>query len=125
MIIYLYDYERSIMKSTEQGRLAEEKAAEYLKGQDYKIIDRNWRNRYCEIDIIATKSRVMYFVEVKYRASPAHGEGFDYITPKKLKQMSFASDSWCTENRYSGGRQLLAISVSGDNCQDIELIEIT
>lgn len=113
------------MKTTQQGRLAEEKAAEYLKDLGFKIVDRNWRNRFCEIDIIATKSHIVYFVEVKYRSGSAQGEGFDYITPKKLKQMIFASDNWCSQNNYTGDRQLLAISVSGENCENIDLVEIT
>lgn len=112
------------MKTTEQGRQAEDKAAEYLAGLGYKIISRNWRNRFCEIDIIASKDGGVYFAEVKYRSNPAQGEGFDYITPKKLKQMTFASDFWCSQNNYEGDRRLLAISVSGDSCENIELVEI-
>lgn len=105
--------------------MAEAKAAEYLAQLGYKVVARNWRNRLCEIDIIATKSQTVYFAEVKYRSGITQGEGFDYITPKKLKQMSRASDFWCSQNNYTGDRQLLAISVSDDLCQNIELVEIT
>lgn len=75
------------MTNLAHGQRAEEVAADYLAAQGYEIIERNWRTRVCEIDIIASKDRVMYFIEVKYRKSNSQGSGLDYITPKKLKQM--------------------------------------
>ncbi len=43
--------------STQTGKLAEDEAAEYLSQNGFKIIARNWRNRWCEIDIVAQKKR--------------------------------------------------------------------
>ena len=74
------------MKS--KGDKAEELVAEFLRGQKHKIVDRNWRTRWCEIDIVSTKDECVYFTEVKYRSSSQWGSGLDYITPKKLKQIS-------------------------------------
>ena len=54
------------MKTTAVGQQAESAVAEELKRQGYKILDRNWKTTVCEIDIIAKKSRIIYFVEVKY-----------------------------------------------------------
>ncbi len=95
------------------GNQAEESAAEYLKQQKYKIIERNWRTRVCEVDIVAQKNLVVYFVEVKYRSTDQQGSGLEYITPKKLQQMNFAAQCWVEAHDYSGDYELSAIEVSG------------
>lgn len=112
------------MKTTEQGRLAETAVAEHLQGLGYKILARNWRTRRCEIDLVAQKQKVIYFVEVKYRAAFAQGEGLEYITAKKLKQMNFAAEVWTADNNWSGDYRLLAASASGPKVEHVEIIEI-
>lgn len=103
------------MSSFVSGRQAEQAAADYLINSGYTIFDKNWRTRYCEIDIIAQKDQVIYFVEVKYRKSSEWGGGLDYITAKKLNQMSFAADMWVSLHNFSGDFQLAAIEVSGSD----------
>lgn len=103
------------MTTTSTGRQAEQAAADYLAKKGYKILDQNWRTRWCEIDIVAQKKNTVYFVEVKYRKSTAWGSGLDYITPAKLKQMRFAAEFWVSTNDWNGDYSLLAIEVSGEN----------
>ncbi len=99
------------------GRQAEAAAALYLKDQGFKILGQNWRTRWCEIDIVAQKAKTIYFVEVKFRKSDAFGGGLDYITPKKLEQMSFAAEMWVSQQRWAGDYQLSALEVSGPGLQ--------
>lgn len=80
--------------STELGRHAEAVAADFLEQQGFRILERNWRTRWCEIDIIAAQGQSVAFIEVKYRSNPAYGAGLDYITPRKVGQMSFAAELW-------------------------------
>lgn len=101
------------MNTTNIGLQAEALSAEYLREHGYEIIAQNWRTKWCEIDIIATKSKVAYFVEVKYRKSAAWGDGLDAITDKKLKQMAFAAELWVQSNTWGGDYELLAVSASG------------
>ena len=82
----------------------------------------NWRTRWCEIDIISKKDGVVYFIEVKFRSSNEWGDGFSYLTPKKLKQMRFAAELWLSDNGWSGEAQLIAASV--DSNYNIEMVEI-
>ena len=100
--------------STKIGNQAENAAAAFLQEKGYKIVDRNWRTRLCEIDVIAKKNHTIFFIEVKYRSSQRQGGGLDYITTKKLQQMSFAAENWVQEHAYSGDYQLSAIAVSRD-----------
>ena len=101
------------MSTTEIGREAEAMAAEYLRKNGYKILSQNWRTRWCEIDIVASKSKIVYFVEVKYRKTSNWGDGLEAITPKKLEQMSFASEFWVSQNSWRGDYQLAAASATG------------
>ena len=100
--------------STEVGRKAEQVAADFLQRKGYRLLAQNWRTRWCEIDLIVTQGRIVYFVEVKYRSGMAQGFGLDYITPKKLEQMSFAAELWLTQNqRKNTEYRLAALEVSG------------
>jgi putative endonuclease len=99
------------MTTTAIGQLAEQAASEYLVRNGYEIITRNWRNRLCEIDIVALKDGCVHFVEVKYRQADTYGSGLEYITKSKQKQMKFAAEQWTFENRWAGEVNLAAIEV--------------
>lgn len=94
------------------GHEAEQVAARYLESKGFVIEEINWKTPACEVDIIAVKDKVMYFVEVKYRKSSDQGSGFDYITPKKLQQMKFAAACWVQMNKYHGDYEIAAIELS-------------
>ncbi len=101
------------MTTFDNGRKAEAVAAEYLKRKGCAIVDKNWRTKFCEIDVIAQRGNVVYFCEVKYRLTDRQGGGLDYITPKKLAQMRFAAEAWVHLTGWKGEYQLRAIEVSG------------
>lgn len=103
------------MSTTSTGRAAEDAAAEYLQAKGYKILEKNWRTRWCEIDVVAEKDRAVFFVEVKYRQSESWGSGLEYITPKKVQQMTFAAEFWVHTHKWRGDYRLSAIEVSGEN----------
>lgn len=100
------------MNSTEAGRRAEKAAATYLEMRGYKVLERNWRRPRCEIDIIAKKDDVIYFIEVKYRRNSNQGGGLEAITATKLKQMRYAAESWREESKYAGRSQLGAVEIA-------------
>jgi uncharacterized protein (TIGR00252 family) len=101
------------MTSFTAGRAAEAAAAAFLQRKGCHILAQNWRTRECEIDIIAERSDIVYFCEVKYRRSNRQGDGLVYITPKKLAQMHFAARQWIAQNSRYAGYRLSAIAVSG------------
>lgn len=111
------------MTNFDHGRQAEAAAADYLKRQGYAIVTQNWRTRFCEIDIIAQQGKVVYFCEVKYRQRDSQGSGLDYITPKKLQQMSLAAEAWVHLTGWQGEYQLAAIEVSGPSFEVTAFIE--
>lgn len=97
------------------GYKAEQAAADYLQAQGFEILDRNWKTKTCEIDIIARRDGSVYFIEVKFRSNARQGQGLDYITPGKQQQMHFAAEMWRAANKYAGPMQLAAAQASGDD----------
>ena len=112
------------MKTKIVGDNAEAVVARFLQSDGFGILDRNWRTKVCEIDVIARKKKIVYFIEVKYRGGLAQGSGFEYIGPRKLNRLKFAVRVWCQNNNWEGDCRLVGAEVSGDDFQNIELIEI-
>src|SRR6516164_6961378 len=71
------------------GKKGEDFATEYLKEKGYKILERNYRKQYAEIDIIAiSPDKILVFVEVKTRTSQTFGTPMEAITPWKLRPVT-------------------------------------
>jgi putative endonuclease len=110
--------------STEIGRQAEATAADWLRVRGFKILARNWRNRFCEIDIVAEKAGTIHVVEVKFRKTADFGSGLEYITADKQRRLERAAESWAVENgRMSDHHQVDVVSVTGfGNSQTLEYL---
>lgn len=104
------------------GDRAEEAAVSYLEELGFTVIERNWKTKWCEIDIVAQKQEVIYFVEVKYRKTDHQGGGIAAITSKKLDQMNFAARLWMQRAGQSDAR-LSAIEVSGSDFGVTQFLE--
>lgn len=115
ILLLYFQYGANSLTNYSTGHSAEKHAARYLKSHGYKTRALNWRTKWCEIDIIASKKRTIYFIEVKYRVNNNQGLGLDYITPKKLSRMNRAAESWVQQNNFEGNYQLGAIEVAGNN----------
>jgi len=109
--------------TTSIGQAAEQAVAEELTRQGFTIFQRNWRTKWCEVDIIAGKDRVIWFIEVKYRASAKFGDGLEYIGPEKLKHMYRAAELWVVRHGWSGEYTLGAVAVTAENIVG-EMVEI-
>ncbi len=94
------------------GDAAEGQVVQWLEAHGYVVAERNWKTKYCEIDVIAIKGSEVYFIEVKYRSSKAQGGGVAAITPKKLQQMRFAAELYCTGHKTTANPRLAVVEVS-------------
>lgn len=65
------------------GKAGENKACAYLKKSGYKILKRNYKNPFGEVDIIAEKGEVVAFIEVKTRLSDKFGQPSDAVTKSR------------------------------------------
>lgn len=73
------------MSTTLYGKYGEDLACEFLKKKGYKIIERNFRIRGGEIDVIALDGKTLVYIEVKTRSSHRFGLPEESITPWKLR----------------------------------------
>lgn len=120
LVLYISLYP---MQTTQIGSRGEQLAAEALSRLGYEILEQNWRTKWAEIDLVAKKNGIIYFVEVKYRATLNQGDGLDYITSQKIFHMQRAAELWVSMNAWKGEHQLLAASVSGLSF-DVDIREI-
>ena len=110
----LKHYKSDSSTTTSIGRRAEGLAADFLIKKGHKIIERNWRNKYCEIDIVSKLGDKLYFNEVKYRKDSSRGGGFEAVDTKKLNKMQFAAKIYVNSKEVDYNfLRLSVISVSG------------
>lgn len=86
------------------GRRGEELAAAFLSGLGYTIVDRNWRSRAGELDIVASHAGTTVFVEVKTRSGTGFGHPFEAITARKIARLRALAMAWCDAHCTASGR---------------------
>lgn len=96
------------------GKTAEDLAETFLLSKEFKIVTRNFRTRWYEIDIVAEKGKTIHFVEVKYRKSSFYGSGYDYVTPSKQTRLKRAAEMWMSSFNPGGDYQIDVLSVVGN-----------
>lgn len=71
-------------------------AVEHLRSLGMRVLERNWRCRYGEIDVIAedTAARAVVFVEVKTRTTDRFGGVAEAVTPQKLRRLRRLAGLW-------------------------------
>lgn len=80
------------MNTRQTGAEKEQIAAEYLEEHGMRIIERNFRVRQGEIDLVGRHEGYLVFVEVKYRADSSKGSALDAVTPHKQRQICRTAD---------------------------------
>ncbi|HEX7459856.1 MAG TPA: YraN family protein, partial [Acidimicrobiales bacterium] len=92
------DHNRSL------GASGEDLAAGWYEDQGYEILERNWRRREGEVDLIVRRRRTVVFVEVKTRTSDAFGTGAEAVLPAKQRRIRRLASRWLAELTPSSGR---------------------
>ncbi|RDH74568.1 YraN family protein [Mycolicibacterium moriokaense] len=92
----------------EIGALGERLAVEHLTSLGLAVLDRNWRCRYGELDIVVVDNttRTVVFVEVKTRTSDRFGGVEQAVTPAKLRRLRRLAGLWLAghEGRWAAVR---------------------
>ena len=80
----------------EIGRLGEQLAVDHLTSLGLRVLTRNWRCRYGELDVIAADdaTRIVVFVEVKTRTSDQFGGVAQAVTPSKVRRLRRLAGLW-------------------------------
>ena len=80
------------------GEMGEEYAVKFLNKKKYKILERNYRKRYGEIDIIAENKNYIVFVEVKTRHTDSMTSASDAVNRQKQLKLIKTASLYLAEN---------------------------
>jgi putative endonuclease len=106
------------------GRFGESQVSHFCIDRGDEIIDRNWRVREGEIDLISLDSAgVFHFIEVKSRSSLAFGHPFEAITPIKLLRMQRLAMGWLVTHGCFGSEfqiDIASVLINPDGTHSLE-----
>jgi putative endonuclease len=106
------------------GAFGEEVTAQYLLARGDEILDRNWRIREGEIDLVSLSSDgVFHFIEVKTRSSLAFGHPFEAINRDKAHRMQRLAMGWLATHGCLGCEytiDVVAILIAADGTHTLE-----
>ncbi len=106
------------------GKKGEDLASDYLQKKGYKVIEKNFKARYGEIDIIVRdRSDTLVFVEVKTRVGDLYGEPVEAILPRKLHEVIKTAEFYLLKDNLDVDWRIDVVAVSLKEDQTIEEIE--
>ena len=85
------------------GAAGEERAAAWYREHGYEVLDRNWRCRTGEIDLVARRARELVFCEVKTRSGDRYGRPFEAVGRAKQLRIRRLAAEWLRSRRPVGG----------------------
>lgn len=110
------------------GRLGEDLASRFLAGQGYKVVDRNFRTRFGEIDLIAQREDLsmstnneILFCEVKTRSSQQYGYPEQAVDANKIKHLLATAKLYLKIKNISGFWRVDIISVELNNLGEAKI----
>ena len=104
-------------------KIGEKAAEKYLEDRGYQIIERNYQNRYSEIDLIVKKSGVLVFVEVRTKTSGDFVSPEESINQKKLKKLYWNADSYVALKKWKGPCRVDAVCIVLGKDDGVEKLE--
>ncbi|MCX8084299.1 MAG: YraN family protein [Calditerrivibrio sp.] len=108
------------MRQKTIGQEGEDTACTYLEDKGFKILHRNFRCRFGEIDIIAQKGNIIVFVEVKKRGSYRFGKGYEAVSQKKIEKIIKTAEYFMMAQKGEYLCRFDVISIDSDQIEHIE-----
>jgi putative endonuclease len=108
------------------GARGEAAVAAWYEREGYQVVDRNWRRREGELDLVVERGRVVVFCEVKTRRSDRFGAPVEAITREKRQRLRVLAAKWLDE-RHAVVRELrfdvASVMPDGDGRLVVEVLE--
>ncbi|MQA93743.1 MAG: YraN family protein [Streptosporangiales bacterium] len=105
------------------GRFGEETAVRYLRSLGMVVLERNWRCRHGEIDVVARSGPTLVFCEVKTRRGTRYGGLTEVLTPAKLRRLQALVGVWLAEHPTERAARvridLVALAVRGETVTEL------
>ncbi len=80
------------------GRFGEDCASKWYRHAGYRVLDRNWRCRQGELDLVVQRRSEVVFVEVKARSSERFGTGAEAVGLRKQRTLRAVASRWLEAN---------------------------
>ena len=81
-------------KHNHTGKTGESLGAAYLQNNGYLVLEKNWRHRRWEVDIIAVKNNTLHFIEIKTRRTKKFGLPEEKVGRKKIENLINAAEQY-------------------------------
>lgn len=94
------------------GQQAEDRALAYLQKQGLRLLDRNYRCKGGEIDLIMQEREMLVFVEVRYRASNSHGGALASVGNRKQARLIIAASHYLVSKSIDRPTRFDVVAVS-------------
>ncbi len=109
----------------ETGKKGESLAADWLEKSGFTLLHHNWRHSHYEIDIIASRSNMLHFIEVKTRRSNRFGYPEESVSDRKMENLMQAAEEFLYQHPEWKKVQydVLAITMLKNEEADFFLIE--
>ena len=104
-----------------RGISGEDVAAAWYQSQGYEILDRNWRCRAGELDLIVRRGAEVVFCEVKSRATTAFGAPQEAVTHDKRQRIRHLAARWIEDSRFRPAQIRFDVAAVLDD--ELEIIE--
>lgn len=111
------------MEKSETGRRGELAAENFLIEKGFEILERNYRYKRAEIDLIVKSNNLIVFVEVKTRTSTTFGQPEDFVGTKKTENVLAAADHYIFEKNWLGNIRFDIVSITFGKTVEIFHIE--
>lgn len=82
------------------GAYGERVAVRRLEDEGYVVLDRNWRCRAGELDVVACEGSALVFCEVKARTAQGFGHPVEAVTPAKQRRLRQLASAWLAEHDH-------------------------
>lgn len=98
----------------DRGSAAEDAAAAFLAGRGLELLERNYRCRFGEIDLVLRDGPTLVFVEVRYRGNAAFGGAAESITASKREKLLRTARHYMAAHRRFPACRFDAVLLNGD-----------
>lgn len=102
------------MSTRDIGLAAERRAEAFLQQQGYTIVERNFRAKGGEIDLVARDADTLCFVEVRSRASVKWGTAAETVGGIKQRRIIQTARVWLAARRWTGACRFDVVAIHGD-----------